>query len=43
MLQDWIEIDEEYESDIALRRKLISEKKEVVVQSTPEVLADAQQ
>lgn len=37
-MQNWIEIDEEYEADIALRRKLVAEQRDIVIQSTPEVL-----
>lgn len=36
-MQNWIEIDEEYEADIALRRKLVAEQRDIVIQSTPEV------
>lgn len=36
-VQNWIEIDEEYEADIALRRKLLQDQRDIVVQSTPEV------
>lgn len=35
--QNWIEIDEEYEGDIELRRKLLAEQRDIVLQSTPEV------
>ena len=37
-MQNWIEIDEEYESDIQLRKDLLREKKDIVIRSTPEVL-----
>jgi len=36
-LQNWIEIDEEYEDDIALRRQLLAEQRDVVIRSLPEV------
>ncbi len=38
-VQNWIEIDEEYEADIELRRKLVAEQRDIVIQSTPEVLS----
>lgn len=37
-MQEWIEIDEEYEADIELRRKLLAEEKDLVIQSLPEVM-----
>ena len=34
---DWIEIDEHYEEEIALRHKLVQEKRDIVIHSTPGV------
>jgi hypothetical protein len=36
---DWIEIDEHYEEEIALRRQLVAEKRDIVIHSTPGVRA----
>ena len=41
LVQNWIEIDEEYEDDIELRRKLLAEQRDIVLQSTPEVILAA--
>lgn len=34
---DWIEIDDSYEEEIALRRQLLKEKRSIVIHSTPGV------
>lgn len=34
-LQNWIEIDEEYEADMEMRRKIMAEKRDIVLHSTP--------
>lgn len=34
---DWIEIDENYEEEMALRRKLAKEKRDIVIHSLPGV------
>lgn len=34
---DWIEIDDSYEEEMALRRQLIKEKRSIVIHSTPGV------
>ena len=33
---NWIEIDAEYEADIELRRKLLAEQRDIVIQTTPQ-------
>ena len=38
-LQNWIEIDEEYDSDIEERRRLLAEQRDVVIRSLPEVIS----
>jgi hypothetical protein len=34
---DWIEIDQFYDEEMALRRQLVKEKRDIVIHSTPEV------
>ena len=34
---DWIEIDEHYEEEMALRRELVKEKRDIVIHSLPGV------
>ena len=36
-VQNWIEIDEEYETDIEMRRELLAKQKHIVLATTPEV------
>ena len=36
-VNDWIEIDDAYEEEMALRRKLVSEKRDIVIHSMPGV------
>ena len=36
-VQNWIEIDEEYETDIEMRRELLAKQKNIVIATTPEV------
>ena len=38
---DWIEIDEHYEEEMALRRELVQEKRDIVIHSTPGVRPQA--
>ena len=35
--QNWIEIDEDYEEEMALRQELIRERRDIVIASQPEV------
>ena len=34
---EWIEVDEWYEEEMALRRQLVREQRDIVLASTPEV------
>ena len=39
-VNDWIEIDDAYEEEMALRRKLVAEKRDIVIHSMPGVCPD---
>lgn len=36
-VNDWIEIDDQYEEEMALRKKLVAEKRDIVIHSMPGV------
>ena len=41
-VNDWIEIDDAYEEEMALRKKLVAEKRDIVIHSMPGVRAHLQ-